>query len=92
MVTFHLIPYRSHPLYELIAWLNAMSGESLRLITLRAFFGDLGTRSWRVFVQQRALPAVILSLMADAFEAALWVGGGIAALDPPGHRGLIVQG
>lgn len=47
---------------------------------LRALFGDAGLRAWRFVIQQRALPAVVLGVVADAFEAAFRIGGGAAAL------------
>ncbi len=55
----------------------------------RAFLGDLGARAWRILVQQRALPAVVLGLMADAFEAALGIGRSTAALERAGGAGRI---
>ena len=44
------------------------------------FLGDLRARARRILVQQCALPAVVLGLMADRFEAAFRIGGGTAAL------------
>ena len=54
-----------------------------------AFLGDLGTRAWRVLVQQCALPAIVLGLVANGFETSLWIGGGAAALEWTGGAGLV---
>lgn len=47
----------------------------------RVFRGDAGRWARRGFVQHRALPAVVLGMVADGFEAPLQVGGGTTALD-----------
>ncbi|EIM03146.1 hypothetical protein [Rhodanobacter denitrificans] len=58
---------------------------------LGALLGDLGARARCIPVQQRALPAVVLGLVADAFEAAFRIGGGAAALERA-RRGELFRG
>ena len=47
----------------------------------RVFRGDAGARARRGFVQQHTLPAVVLGVVAEGFEAAFRIGSGAASLD-----------
>jgi len=52
----------------------------------RTLFGHLGARTRCGFVQHGALPAIILGMVAHAFETPLRIGSGAATLDSRGRR------